>query len=106
MLRKTVAWRAANILATSSGTLAGGHPPGSLPALVFVEPLSKGGNARRFFGNYAGIVLVRRASRLTLEDHRGTGPDRYPSAAAAAFPIAHDVAPLGAVDIAMTIGER
>src|SRR5262245_3794019 len=64
------------------------------------------GNAWRFFANDAGIVLVRRASRLTLEHHRGIRPDRHPSAAAAAFLIAHDVAPLGAVDIAVTIGER
>src|SRR5215831_1966741 len=68
--------------------------------------LPEGGDARRFFGNHAGIVLLRCAGRRTLEHQLGAGPNRYSPAAAAALLVAHDVAPLGAVYIAVTVGER
>ncbi len=44
--------------------------------------------------------------RLALDQHRRARPHRQARAAAAALLVAHDVAPLGAVDVAVAVGER
>src|SRR5215471_4495851 len=68
--------------------------------------LSEGGDPRSLLQDNACVVEFRRTGRLALDFDQRTRPDRQARAAAAALLIAHDVAPLGAADVAVTIGER
>src|SRR6185503_4621050 len=56
--------------------------------------------------NHAGVVELGRPGGLAPDQHRRTGPHRHARAAAAASLVAHDVAPLGAVHVAVAVGER
>src|SRR4029079_1221811 len=56
-------------------------------------------------GDHSGVVEVRGSSRLALDLYRRVRPHRQARAAAAALLVAHDISPLGAVDVAMAVGE-
>src|SRR5262249_1175998 len=63
-------------------------------------------NPSRFFHNDPGIILVGRPGRVALDQQFGARPDRQASATPATVLVAHDVAPLSTVDIAVAVGKR
>src|SRR5215470_1539904 len=66
--------------------------------------LPERGHARSLLTDDAGVVEVGRAGRLATHQHRRARPHRHARAAAATLLIAHDVAPFGAVDVAVSVG--
>src|SRR4249920_1040285 len=77
------------------------HPRLRCPwALTAASKLSKSSDPRSLFRDDAGVVECRTSCRLAVDQHRRAGPYRYTGAAAAIFLRAHDVAPLGAIDVA------
>ncbi len=60
----------------------------------------------RFLRDHSGIVLFRGARRLAIDQHGGARPHCHARAAATALLVAHDIPPLGAIDVAVTVGER
>src|SRR5262245_4698499 len=63
------------------------------------------GDPFRLLQDDPGIVLGGRARWLTVIEDAGVRPVGYPQAAVAAFGITHDVAPFGAVYVAVCEGE-
>src|SRR5262245_6806548 len=66
---------------------------------------SEGGYASRLFRNDPGIVHITGSGNITVDYHLRTRPHRQPRAAAAAFLVAHDIAPFRAVDETMAVSE-
>src|SRR5215510_2737262 len=87
----------------SGAPLCGGRGPEPLlsPGTALPEP----SNAGRLFRDHARIVQLWSAGRLALDQHFWAGPHRKARAPVAARLIAHDIAPFGAIDVAMAIGK-
>src|SRR5215467_12533778 len=68
--------------------------------------LSEVGNALGLLKNDSGVVAGGGAGRLSLVGDPGVGPVGYAGAATAALFVAHDIAPLRAIHVAMGVGKR
>ena len=66
----------------------------------------KARNPRSLLHDDARIVELGGASRLAIDDGFRAGPHGQSGTAAAAFLVAHNITPLGSVDVAVAVGER
>src|SRR5262249_29928849 len=67
------------------------------------DRLSEVGNALGLLKNDSGVVAGGGAGRLSLVGDPGVGPVGYAGAATAALFVAHDIAPLRAIHVAMGV---
>ena len=68
--------------------------------------LSERSYPRRLLGYDAGVIQIGRSCNLASDRHPWARPYRQTGTTPAAFPIAHDIAPLGTADVAVAVGER
>ena len=77
--------------------------PAAIGGTREVLALTKGCDAQDVVGNHAGVVVPDGTSRGATDQNVWVGPHRQAGAAAAVCLIAHDVAPLVAMDIATLV---
>jgi hypothetical protein len=77
--------------------------PAAIGGTREVLALTKGCDAQDVVGNHAGVVVPDRTGRGATDQNVWIGPHRQAGAAAAVCLVAHDVAPLVAMDIATLV---
>ena len=107
--RKTIGVIGAGMVGvtTASFLLRSGHGPTEQHRDDRIDAralaLSQGRDAQHIVGDHAGIVVPNRSGWGATDQDVGVGPHRQAGAAAAVCLVAHDVAPLVAMDIATLV---